>query len=127
MKLQTIGWLVRTITMPRPRLNPTPEQRRTVKSLAAFGVTHDAIAKSVGIRSSKTLRKHFRNELDRGGMDACAMVAQALLKKAKDGDTRAAIFWLKSRAGWRDRDRPSFDLAGVAPPPFIVTLQKRKD
>ena len=46
--------------MPRPKLNPTEEQRRKVKILSACGTTHEKIAEAMGIRSPKTLRKHFR-------------------------------------------------------------------
>lgn len=56
--------------MPRPKLNPTEEQRRLVKSLAAMGTLQSDIAKMIGIRSPKTLRKHFRMELDRGALEA---------------------------------------------------------
>jgi hypothetical protein len=51
--------------MPRPRLNPTEEQRKWVKSLAAYGVRQSDIARMINIRSPKTLRKYFRQELDR--------------------------------------------------------------
>src|SRR5262249_52278404 len=52
--------------MPRPKLVPSDEQRRLVKSLAAVGVPHQENARQIGICSPKTLRKHFREELDRG-------------------------------------------------------------
>ena len=52
--------------MPRPRLQPSDEQRRMVKTLSALGIPQKQIARQVGIRSDKTLRKHFREELDRG-------------------------------------------------------------
>jgi len=45
--------------MPRPTLNPTDEERRLVKSLAAFGVPQEQIARRVGIRSVKTLKSTF--------------------------------------------------------------------
>ena len=66
--------------MPRPTLNPTDEERRLVKSLAAFGVPQEQIARRVGIRSVKTLRKHFREELDEGSLDANSTVAKTLYK-----------------------------------------------
>lgn len=56
--------------MPRPRFKPTPEQRVMVKSLAAYGVKQEDIGKVVGLRSPKTLRKHFREEITRGSIDA---------------------------------------------------------
>jgi hypothetical protein len=111
--------------MPRPKLNPTDEQRRLVKPLAAFGIRHDEIAKMINVRSPKTLRKHFRVELDRGAAEANSSVAQALYKMAVSGEHPAAtLFWLKCRAGWKER--PSFEPAmAAAPAPFIVAKAER--
>jgi hypothetical protein len=58
--------------MPRPRFKPTQEQRLMVKSMAAYGVQQEDIGKVVGLRSPKTLRKHFREEITRGSIDAIA-------------------------------------------------------
>lgn len=74
------------------------------------------------MRSPKTLRKYFRDELNQGASEANLTVAQALYKEAKAGNVKAAIFWLASRAGWRDR--PDFDRSGARPAPFIVSLEK---
>jgi hypothetical protein len=106
--------------MPRPKLNPTDDQRRLVKQLAARGITHEEIARMINIRSPKTLRKFFREELDRGTTEANANVAGALYKKAMDGDTNAQKFWLQTRAGW---GRPSFERVST-PPPFIVVREQ---
>ena len=107
--------------MPRRRLKPTDEQRRLVKSMAAMGIRQDEIARKLEIRSPKTLRVHFREELDRGATDANYNVANALYKQATGGSTGAAIFWLKTRAGWRERSVPEH--ATVEPPPFVVALE----
>ncbi len=84
---------------------PTDKDRATVKSMSAFGVPTDDIAKVLSI-SPKTLRKYFWQELELGYIEANAKVAQSLFRKAT-GDTnqsvQAAIFWLKARAGWRDK------------------------
>ena len=48
--------------MPRPRLEPTDELRRLVKSPSAFGVPRKEIARRIGIRSTKTLRAHYRTK-----------------------------------------------------------------
>lgn len=94
----------------RPEFAPTPEQRRLVKALAAVGVSQVDIATVVDI-DVKTLRKHFRTELDVGAIEANAKVAQALFKRATEekgsAGVQAAIFWLKVRAGWRETDQPS--------------------
>jgi hypothetical protein len=85
------------------RYEPTPDQRRTVKTMAGFGVPHVDIATYLGI-DAKTLRKHFREELDRGTTEANAKVAQSLFTMATQGkNVAAAIFWMKARAGWREK------------------------
>jgi hypothetical protein len=64
--------------MPRPKLNPTDEQRQLAKHLSAVGIPQEKIALKLAIRSPKTLRKHFRNELDLGAIEADANVGGAL-------------------------------------------------
>ena len=108
--------------MPRPKLNPTDQQRTMVKTMMAMGAKQKDVAARIGVRSPKTLRKHFRKELDQGGSEADITVAQALFKRAKEGDVKAAIFWLKCRAGWREQ--PSFDPSSGPPAPFIVSLER---
>ena len=44
---------------------PTADQRALVESAAAFGLTQADIANQLGIQE-KTLRKHFREELNSG-------------------------------------------------------------
>ena len=108
--------------MPRPMINPTAEQRLLVKSLAGVGVKHEDIARKVGIRSPKTLRKHFREELDLGAMEANYTVAQALYKEAKSGNVVAQIYWLKTRAGWQEH--APYHSGSVPPPPFVVAKEQ---
>ena len=82
---------------------PTEEQRRTVRAMAGFGVPHEGIATLLDI-DPKTLRRHFRRELDRGAVEATAKVAQSLFQLATvDKNVAAAIFWMKARAGWREK------------------------
>jgi hypothetical protein len=106
--------------MPRPRLNPTDEQRKIVKTMSAVGIPQDEIARLIGIRSPKTLRKHFWGELDRGATDANASVAGALFKQAMGGNVAAQKFWLQSRAGWRTK--PAFEPGTTQAPPFVVAM-----
>lgn len=82
---------------------PTDEQRRQVEAMSGYGVPHDDIAVVLGV-TAKTLRKHFRLELDRGAARANARVGQRLFEMASSGqNTAATIFWLKARAGWREK------------------------
>jgi hypothetical protein len=95
-----------------------------VRSMAAYGIRQEEIARCLGLRSAKTLRRHFREELDRAAPEANARVAQSLYQQATTGKkTAAAIFWLKARAGWREpaTDAPPL----IEPPPFIVCRQPR--
>ena len=86
--------------MPRSFV-PTDEQRRRVKMLASLGQRHKQIAMVVGIRSTTTLRKHFREELTRGPAEAMANVRKTLFQMATSGKHPAAtMFWLKTRARW---------------------------
>lgn len=86
---------------------PTPVDRRQVETLAGYGVPEARIAGLLTI-DPKTLRKHYRSELDHGHTKANAKVAENLFRIAT-GDGReavtAAIFWLKTRAGWMDAAR----------------------
>jgi len=77
----------------------TAEQR----AISDFGVPQEDIAAFLEI-DPKTLRKHFRADLDRGPIEATTKVAQSLFRMATEGnDVVAAIFWMKARAGWRSR------------------------
>jgi hypothetical protein len=84
---------------------PTEDQRRTVKALSGYGVPQDGIAIHIGV-DPKTLRKHFRDELDRGSVEATAKVAQTLFHLATvEKNVASVIFWMKARAGWRETVR----------------------
>jgi hypothetical protein len=94
----------------------TAGQRKTVRAMSGFGVPQEEIATFFDI-DPKTLRKHFRLELDKGGTEATAKVAQSLFRMATEGNNvAAAIFWMKARAGWSDRQRVEHGFAG----PFAV-------
>lgn len=81
----------------------TGEQRRLVRGMAAVGIPQEDIATLLEI-DAKTLRKHFRRELDCGSIEATAKVAQSLFQMATQGkNVAAAIFWMKARAGWREK------------------------
>jgi hypothetical protein len=80
---------------------PTKENRETVKRLAALGVPFEDIALKLKI-SADTLVKYYKEELDEGRIDANAAIAGTLFQQAKKGNTAAAIFWLKTRARWKE-------------------------
>jgi hypothetical protein len=69
--------------------------------LAAYGIPEPNISRIVGV-DPKTLRKYYREELDLGEAKANAQVAGFLFNSAKNGNVAAQIFWLKTRAKWRE-------------------------
>jgi hypothetical protein len=88
----------------RPPHEPTEATRKQVKALAAYGVPQDEIGRVIGI-SKPTLERHYRDELDRGEVEANAKVAESLFRKATGDGAQAvtaAIFWLKTRARWKE-------------------------
>ena len=88
------------------RHSPSEEDRRTVKALSGYGVPQEDIAIHMDM-DAKTLRKHYRRELDRGTIEANAKVAQTLFTMATaDKNVAAAIFWMKARGGWREKPLP---------------------
>jgi hypothetical protein len=87
--------------MGRPAHQPDPAQRRQVEAMAAYGIPEADIAKVIGI-DPKTLRLWYREELDLGTTKANAHVAVFLFSSAKSGNVTAQIFWLKTRARWRE-------------------------
>ena len=86
--------------MPPPH-EPTQELRQIVQLHATIGTRQDDIAGILGI-DPKTLRLHYREELDLASAKANATIGGALFNKAKGGDTTAMIFWMKTRAGWKE-------------------------
>ena len=72
--------------------------------MAGYGIPEADIACLLEI-DPKTLRRHYRRELDKGHIKANSRVAENLYRKAT-GEGReavtAAIFWLKTRAGWKE-------------------------
>jgi len=80
---------------------PTEETRKLVKMLASLGTRYQDIALKLDIIDD-TLRKHYKNELEEGRIDANAQIANTLFQQAKKGNMTAAIFWLKTRAGWKE-------------------------
>ena len=90
--------------MGRKPHQPDPVARRQVEAMAAYGIPEADIATVIEI-DPKTLRRHYRKELDTGHIKANTRVAENLYRKAT-GDGResvvAAIFWLKTRARWKE-------------------------
>jgi hypothetical protein len=80
---------------------PTEATRQAVSLHATVGTTHETIAQILGIHK-ETLYKYYTPELTQSREKANASVGGALFKKAMAGDTTAMIFWMKTRARWKE-------------------------
>jgi hypothetical protein len=91
--------------MARKAFLATAAMREQVRSLAARGARQENLAKRIGC-DPKTLRKHFRDELDRGMAEANVEIASALFAAAMNGSVAAQIFLAKTRLHWREPQEP---------------------
>ena len=101
--------------MARPAFAVNEAVRERVRHLAGVGVRQDDIARIIGC-APKTLRKRLRHDLDRGVAEANATIAGYLFAAAKAGNIAAIIFWLKTRAHWRERNATDDPVPGADGP-----------
>lgn len=98
----------------RPRHLILATTQTDVYELSKVGTRHEDIAVLLGF-SEDTLTKYYRKELDKGRIEANAAVAGTLYEKAKQGDTASMMFWLKTRAGWSEKNTTELTGEGGAP------------
>jgi len=84
----------------------TPEQVIEVGALSAF-LSQEQIADYFGIaRNTFTAicgrQPEVLEQYKKGKARAIGTVAKGLVKQAMDGNTSAAMFYLKTQAGWRE-------------------------
>lgn len=109
----------------RSPFKPTQEQRDTVSLLSAFGMRVEDMLLFVKGANGKpitenTLAKYFKAELAEGKTRANVGVAKTLYQKALEGDNTCMIFWLKTRAGWKDAPQ-RIELTGAEGQPIATT------
>ncbi len=87
---------------PKP-WEPTDEEVSKIKLYAGLGSTQEQIGTLIGI-SVDTLSKNpvSRQAWEQGQAETIAKVAGSLVRKALNGDTASAIFYLKTQAGWKE-------------------------
>ena len=97
--------------MSKPLHQPTEKTRAEIIALRSYGVPIKEGAAYIGI-DDKTLYKYYRDELENSAIKANANVGkflyqaasgQALTTGATYSDcVRAAMFWAKTRMGWKE-------------------------
>lgn len=98
----------------RPQHLPTATTRNKIYNLSIVGTRYEDIALIMGINND-TLKKYYSEELEKGRIEANAAVAGTLYEKAKQGDTPSMLFWLKTRAGWSEKNTTELTGEGGAP------------
>lgn len=83
---------------------PTDAERQEVTTMTIGGLTQMQIAECMrdGI-DVKTLRKHFREELDIAKAKAIANLGASCYKRAMAGDNASTFFYLKTQGGWKEK------------------------
>ena len=97
---------------------PSETHQDIVESLASFGVAPTRIAKYLKI-SEKTLEEYYGDLLVTSDIEKTAKVAHALYENAIAGDQDAIKFWLKCRAGWREKQ--DIQITGANEGPVRIT------
>ena len=95
----------------------TPEVAATIRRLAPLGLTDVQLSAVLGI-NELTLNRWkkdpgFCKSLKEDKASADVQVKTSLYKQALDGNTTAAIFWLKNRDPERWRDKTEVAITGI--------------
>lgn len=103
----------------RPKFVPTAQHREVVMVMAGVNLPQSKIVLALGLKDEKTLRKHFRKELDQAAAKVEAQLASNLygiagLKSNPTAALKAIEMLVTMRFGW----------SRYAPPP---PMQKEQE
>ena len=98
----------------RPQHLVTATTENQVYELSKVGTRYEDIAFMLGI-SADTLSKYYKPQLEKGRIEANAVIAGTLYEKARQGDTASMMFWLKTRAQWSEKHTTELTGEGGAP------------
>jgi hypothetical protein len=93
---------------------------KKVEAFAAQGMTNEQIKDALGIGRStyfnkKKNDKDFRDAIKNGQAKGIATITNALFNNAKSGNLGAQCFYLKNRAGWKDKTENEVSLTTITP------------
>jgi hypothetical protein len=96
------------------------EQRRIARMLAGLGLTRRQVAAYLMI-DEVTLTAAMGRELDQAEAEALAKVAKSLFTMAtQKNNVAAAIFWMKARANWSEKQQVEVSRKDPSPPPVLT-------
>jgi len=104
--MRCMGEAVKANHIGRPRLELSEEQIEKLKIMAPY-LTIEMMADSLQVNRS-TFQEILKRDPVVSGIyqqyksDKVAQVASSLVGKAMDGDTRAAMFYLRTQGRWRE-------------------------
>jgi hypothetical protein len=102
---------------------PTEQTRELVQTSSGLGLPHEMIGALLKI-DPKTLRKHYREELDLGRAKTGSDIARTLYDKAMSGDVTSLIWWTKTQLRWSETVKQELTGAdGVSLIPAKVQLE----
>lgn len=110
----------------RPTKVLTPEQIAQVETLGSV-LSIEQISDYFGI-SKQTFYKimerqpEIKTQYDKGKAKAIGSVAKGLLQEAQKGNMTAAIFYLKTQAGWRETNNLDVTSKGEGLQPIIIDI-----
>jgi hypothetical protein len=100
-----------------------------VEALAGYGIAPHEIARVLAV-DEQELKAVYADELESGHIKANARVAESLFRKAT-GEGReavtAAIFWLKTRARWKETSAHEHSSDPDTPITFSVVYESKPE
>jgi hypothetical protein len=110
----------------RPRKVLTKKQIHEISSLAQY-LTVEQIADHFGMThvtfgQIRDRQPEVSIAYKKGKSKAIGFVASTLMNKIRDGDTTAAIFYLKTQAGWREKQLIDLDVNNSGLPAITLRL-----
>ena len=125
--------------MSKPLHQPTEKTRAEIIALRSYGVPIKEVAAYIGI-DDKPLYKYYREEIENSAIKANANVGKLLYQAASGqalatGATysdcvRAAMFWAKTRMGWKEtnvQEHTGANSTALPAPVFNFNPIKPKD
>lgn len=115
----------------RPAKVLTDEQVVQVEALAAF-LTLEQVADYFGIgrttfHSIMERQPEVSERYKKGRMKAVVSVGKSLIDQAREGNTTAIIFYLKTQGGWKETQSVDLNLSDEAKPKVYKSLKELFD
>lgn len=108
---------------PKP-FKATDDQIAKIKLYSGLGSTQEQVARMIGV-CVNTMKgdQEAKDAFELGKAETITKVAGSLVKKALNGDTASAIFYLKTQAGWKETNDVNLNMNR----PVEINLSRKSD